>query len=126
MDDRKRLSRRRFLQLSGAVGASAVLAACGAPVASTPTAAPPAAPTAVPPAAPTAAPPAAPTAAPPAAPTAAPAAATAAPQAAQPLAELLGADMPGSPNHPKGWTTVLPDLPTGLPPTGEPVEISVT
>ena len=124
MDDRKRLSRRRFLQLSGAVGASAVLAACGGPAASTPTAAP-AVPTSAPPAAPTAAPTAAPPAAPtaaPAAPTAAaPAAPTAAPQAAQSLAELLGADMPGSPNHPKGWTTVLPDLPAGLPPSGEPV-----
>jgi putative aldouronate transport system substrate-binding protein len=34
--------------------------------------------------------------------------------------------MPGSANHPKGWTTMLPDLPAGLPPSGDPVVISVT
>src|SRR5262245_43756766 len=114
MNDRKRLTRRQFLQLSSTVGVSAVLAACGGPTPSPPPAAapttPPAAPTAAPPAAPTAAPPAAPTAAPAAAPTAAPAAATAAP-AASSFADLLGADMPGSPSHAKGWTTMLPDLP---------------
>jgi putative aldouronate transport system substrate-binding protein len=122
MGNHKRLSRRQFLQLSATVGASAVLAACGespaAPAATAGTAAQTAA-TAVPPAAATAAGAAAPTAA-------APAASTAAPAAAQSLAELLGADMPGSPNHPKGWTTMLPDLPAGLPPSGEPVTISVT
>jgi putative aldouronate transport system substrate-binding protein len=104
MNDRKRLSRRQFLQLSGTVGASAVLAACGGAAPATPTAAP---------AAPAA------TAAP-----AAPAATAA--LATQSLADLLGADMPGSPNHPKGWTTVLPDLPAGLPPSGEPVVIPIT
>ncbi len=59
----------------------------------------------------------------------------AAPEAAQPaepftgsIEELLGADMPGSPDHAKGWTTVLPDLPNGLPPApgSEPLEISTT
>ena len=35
--------------------------------------------------------------------------------ATQSIPELLGADMPGSPDHPNGWTTVLPDLPEGLP-----------
>ncbi len=121
MNDRKRLSRRQFLQLSGTVGASAVLAACGgtsAPASTASTAAP-AAPAA------TAAPASAATAAPAAAAPTAASAATAAP-AAQSLAELLGADMPGSPNHPKGWTTMLPDLPAGLPPSGDPVVISVT
>jgi len=41
---------------------------------------------------------------------------------------LLGPDMPGSPDHPNGWTTVLPDLPEGLPPSPdrEPIVISVT
>ncbi len=34
--------------------------------------------------------------------------------------------MPGSPDRPKGWTTVLPDLAEGLPPTAAPVEISTT
>jgi putative aldouronate transport system substrate-binding protein len=126
MLNRKRLSRRQFLQLTSAAGASALLAACGGatpPATPADTAAPAAAPpTAAPAAAPTAAP------APPAAPTAAPAAAapTAAPAAAQSLADLLGADMPGSPTHARGWTTMLPDLPAGLPPTGEPVTISVT
>ena len=40
----------------------------------------------------------------------------------------LGADMPGSPDHANGWTTVLPDLPDGLPPAPdrEPIEISIT
>ncbi len=36
--------------------------------------------------------------------------------ATQSIPELLDADMPGSPDHPRGWTTVLPDLPEGLPP----------
>ena len=42
------------------------------------------------------------------------------------IEELLGADMPGSPTHAKGWTTTLPDLPEGNPPMGEPIEISTT
>ena len=48
--------------------------------------------------------------------------------ATQSIPELLGADMPGSPDHPNGWTTVLPDLPEGLPPEPgrEPIEISTT
>ena len=48
--------------------------------------------------------------------------------ATQSIPELLGADMPGSPDHPNGWTTVLPDLPEGLPPAPaqEPIEISIT
>jgi putative aldouronate transport system substrate-binding protein len=124
MGNHKRLTRRQFLQLSGTVGASAVLAACGgspAAPAATASSAPPAAATSAPAAAATAAPVAAAATAAPAA-----AAATAAPAAGQSLAELLGADMPGSPNHPKGWATMLPDLPAGLPPSGEPVTISVT
>ena len=40
--------------------------------------------------------------------------------------ELLGADLPGSPAHAKGWTTALPDLPEGNPPMQEPIEISTT
>jgi putative aldouronate transport system substrate-binding protein len=62
----------------------------------------------------------------------APPAATEAAQPAEPftgsIEELLGDDMPGSPDHPKGWTTVLPDLPEGLPPAPgrEPIEISTT
>ena len=42
------------------------------------------------------------------------------------IEELLGADMPGSPSHAKGWTTLLPDLPEGYPPMQEPTEISTT
>jgi putative aldouronate transport system substrate-binding protein len=62
----------------------------------------------------------------------APPAADEAAQPAEPytgsIEELLGSDMPGSPDHPKGWTTVLPDLPNGLPPSpdAEPIEISTT
>lgn len=57
----------------------------------------------------------------------------AAPEASQPaepftgsIEELLGADLPGSPAHEKGWTTSLPDLPEGFPPMQEPIEISTT
>ena len=48
--------------------------------------------------------------------------------ATQSIPELLGADLPGSPDHPNGWTTILPDLPEGLPPAPaqEPIEISIT
>jgi putative aldouronate transport system substrate-binding protein len=96
----KHLSRRQFLQLSGIVGTSVVLAAC-AP------AAPPA---------------------PPASTETGSGATTASTQAAQSIPELLGADMPGSPNHARGWTTTLPDLPAGLPPepARAPIEISAT
>ncbi len=94
----KPLSRRQFLQLSGVVGTSALLAAC-APAAA------PANPT----------------------PSAGSGASTGT-QAPQSIPELLGADMPGSPGHAKGWTTVLPDLPAGLPPEPdrEPIVISTT
>lgn len=90
-----RLSRRQFLQLSGVVGTTAILAACA------PAAAPAPAPSS---------------------------GSSASPQAPQSIPELLGADMPGSPTHAKGWTTVLPDLPSGLPPAPgmEPIEISTT
>ncbi len=40
------------------------------------------------------------------------------------MPNLLGADMPGSPTHAKGWTTTLPDIPAGV--STEPVTISVT
>jgi hypothetical protein len=57
----------------------------------------------------------------------------ASPEASQPVEpftgsidELLGADLPGSPTHEKGWTTTLPDLPEGYPPMQEPIEISTT
>jgi len=42
------------------------------------------------------------------------------------LDDLLGKDMPGSPTHAKGWTTQLPELGEGNPPTSEPIEISTT
>lgn len=94
---RTTLSRRRFLQLSGTVGASAFLAACATPGGSTP------AETSM-------------------------TEAEAAPVAPGDIPELLGADMPGSPNHARGWTTELPDLPSGLPPSpsAAPVEITTT
>ena len=101
MSSRRSLSRRHFLQLSSTVMATSLLAAC--------------APSAPPGEA----------AQPPAGDQAAPAAGAQAPQS---LPELLGPDMPGSPNHAKGWTTNLPDLPAGYPPAPgqEPFEISVT
>jgi ABC-type transport system substrate-binding protein len=69
------ITRRRFLQLIAAGGASALLAACGgAPATQAPTTAPAAPPTTAPAAPPTTAPAEAPTAAPAEAPTAAPAA----------------------------------------------------
>src|SRR4051794_4439832 len=42
------------------------------------------------------------------------------------LDDLLGKDMPGSPTHAKGWTTKLPELGEGNPPTAAPIEISTT
>lgn len=99
MSDRFSLSRRQFLQLSSVMAATSFVAAC--------------APTQPPGETPTPA-----------------AGGEAAPAAVSPesIPELLGPDMPGSPNRPKGWTTVLPDLPDGLPPapSQEPIEISVT
>ncbi len=95
MLNRNAFSRRQFLQLSGSVGAVALLAAC------------------------------------------APAGSAVAPAAEQSssasggegiasaeMPGLLGADMPGSPSHAKGWTTMLPDLPAGI--STEPVTITVT
>ena len=96
MSQHSRLSRRQFLQVSGTIGVTTLLAAC------TPSGA------------------------------TAPPASTEAAQPAEPytgsIEELLGSDMPGSPDHPKGWTTVLPDLPNGLPPSpdAEPIQISTT
>lgn len=100
MSDRFALSRRQFLRLSSALAATTFVAAC-APT--TPPGAPPPAP---------------------AAGEAAGEAAAAAPVPSAELPALLGPDMPGSPTHAKGWTTVLPDLPAA--PAQEPVEISVT
>ena len=101
MPNRRSLSRRQFLQLSGTAVASSFLAACA-------TGNPPGG----------------------AAPTAASSQATPASgaQTAQSIPELLGPDMPGSPNHAKGWTTTLPDLPSGLPPAPgkAPIVISTT
>src|SRR3712207_4120733 len=108
MDQRKRLSRRQLLQMSGTAGISALLAACGAPADQTQSAATSAAPTTA----------GQSTASAPGQ------TAAAAPQAGASLAEVLGPDMPGSPNHPKGWTTRLPDLPAGLPQAGaDPIVI---
>jgi hypothetical protein len=42
------------------------------------------------------------------------------------IEELLGPDLPGSPTHAKGWTTVLPDLPEGNPPMAEPIVITTS
>ncbi|MCY4081941.1 MAG: substrate-binding domain-containing protein [Caldilineaceae bacterium] len=91
-------TRRHFLKLSGTAGATAMLAACG------------------------------PSGAPEASSSAEGASADMAQTATQSIPELLGADMPGSPDNPRGWTTVLPDLPEGLPPAPgqEPIEISTT
>jgi putative aldouronate transport system substrate-binding protein len=80
------LSRRQFLQLSGAVTTTALLSASTEADAA--------------------------------------ASAPAVPVPSDQLPDLLGADMPGSPNHPKGWTTTLPDLPRA--PSAEPITISVT
>ena len=98
MTKRTTLSRRHFLTLSGTVGATALVAAC-APGGAAETA-----------------------------PSAGGESATVPETATQSIPELLGADMPGSPDHPRGWTTVLPDLPEGLPPAPgqEPIEISIT
>lgn len=98
---RKLLSRRQFLQLSSTLGASAVLAAC-IPVA-------------------------------PSQSSVGTETETDSSQASvvtidsqEAFADLLGPDMPGSPNHPKGWATILPDLPMGSAPSGDPIVISVT
>ena len=98
MSDRRSLSRRQFLQASSAVAAASFLAAC------------------------------APSTPPGEAPPAPAASESGGAQPAASIPELLGTDMPGSPNHAKGWTTVLPDLPNGLPPApGQaPIEISAT
>lgn len=95
MNQRKSLSRRQFLQISGGVGAATLLAACAAP-------GQPAAPAAE----------------------QSQAATGGAGVAAADMPGLLGADMPGSPNHAKGWTTNLPDIPAGV--STEPVTISIT
>lgn len=98
MSNPKPLSRRHFLQLSGALSATAMLAACapaGAP-------ATPASTTAT-----------------------TSNAAPSAPLTSEQASALLGADLPGSPQHAKGWTTLLPDLPAGAP-SKEPITISVT
>jgi putative aldouronate transport system substrate-binding protein len=55
------------------------------------------------------------------------AAAPSAPMNQEAMVSLLGADMPGSPSHAKGWATKLPDLPAGLPaPDQAPIKITVT
>lgn len=89
------LSRRQFLQWSGALGATTLLVACTPPASDAPTST-----------------------------TAAEATSPAFPVSSDELPALLGADMPGSPNHPKGWTTRLPDLPRA--PSTEPITISIT
>ncbi|MCB0186877.1 MAG: extracellular solute-binding protein, partial [Caldilineaceae bacterium] len=95
MNHRNSFSRRRFLQLSGAAGAATLLVACA---------------------------PAGNDVAP--APAAGEAGAGGEGIASADMPALLGADMPGSPNHTKGWTTTLPDVPTGI--SLEPTTISVT
>jgi putative aldouronate transport system substrate-binding protein len=127
MQIRKATNRREFLRLS-AVGAGAVLLdACAQPAPPTPTSAPAPTPAPPPAAAPTAAPtqapakptePSAPAPKPTSAPTAAPTAAAAKPTAsALPSAgNILPPElMPGSPSRPKGWATILPPLPKGMP-----------
>ncbi len=89
------LSRRQFLQWSGALGATTLLVACTPPASDAPTST-----------------------------TAAEATSPAFPVSSDELPALLGADMPGSPTHPKGWTTRLPDLPRA--PSTEPITISIT
>ncbi|MDE0463166.1 MAG: twin-arginine translocation signal domain-containing protein, partial [Caldilineaceae bacterium] len=98
MPNSTHFSRRHFLKLSGTAGATALIAACG------------------------------PGGAPEAESSAGESSETMPQTATQSVPELLGADMPGSPNSPRGWTTVLPDLPEGLPPAPgqEPIEISTT
>ena len=98
MPNSTHFSRRHFLKLSGTAGATALIAACG------------------------------PGGAPEAESSAVESSETLPQTATQSVPELLGADMPGSPNSPRGWTTVLPDLPEGLPPAPgqEPIEISTT
>ena len=98
MSNRANFSRRQFLQLSGSAGATALMAAC------------------------------APAGAPESAPSAGDGSDAMSQTATQSVPELLGADMPGSPDNPRGWTTELPDLPEGLPPAPgqEPIEISTT
>ena len=46
-------------------------------------------------------------------------------EVAAPNAEDLIREMPGSPDNPRGWKTILPDLPAGAP-YPEPVEIVIT
>lgn len=102
MLERKVLSRRRFLQLSAGAGATVLLTACAPASVSEPeTTTQEEVETSQD-------------------------GATAPAETAQSIPELLGKDMPGSPTHAKGWTTVLPDLPPGLPPASAPVVISVT
>ena len=123
----RRSSRRAFLTLAGSVAAGALIASCAStPAPATPASAPTTAPAAKPTSAPTAAaaptvasapaPTTAATASTAAAPTVAPAT-TSAPAAGTPAAGpvLPPALMPGSPTHAKGWTTILPPLPAGVP-----------
>ncbi len=111
-------SRRAFLTTGAAAFVGVLLASCSsAPTPASPTTAPaataPPKPTSAP--APTAAP--ATAAAPTAAATQATPATTTSATAGTPAAgPTLPADlMPGSPNHAKGWKTILPPLPAGVP-----------
>ncbi|HAJ37201.1 MAG TPA: hypothetical protein DCL15_16135 [Chloroflexi bacterium] len=81
-----KLRRRDFLRLTGVAGGAALLAAC------------------LPPAGP----------AEPAG-SSAPAVALPATRNAEELLKAAGVPLPGSPNHPKGWRTLLPDVPEGYP-----------
>lgn len=98
---RKLLSRRQFLQLSSTLGASALLAACV-------------------PAAPSQSSVGTETE------TDSSQASVITVDSPEALADLLGPDMPGSPTRAKGWTTILPDLPMGSAPSGDPIVLSVT
>src|SRR5579885_2108431 len=124
---RSQPSRRAFLTLSGSVIASALIASCASFTPTSAPTSPPSAPTSAPAAQPTSAPTAAaastvasaPTseAAPTAAPTVAAQATAASTSAGTPAAgPTLPPDlMPGSPTHEKGWKTILPPLPAGVP-----------
>jgi len=105
----QKLSRRDFLRLGTVAAGGAILAAC---TTATPTAAPTAAaPTA---AAPTAAATTAPAA------TSAPAATPAVVSAVKDRLKAIGF-LPGSPDHNKGWETILPDVTT--PASADPIVI---
>ena len=86
MSAKEHLSRRTFLQLS-ALGVSGLLAACAPPT-------PQPTPTVV---------------------VGKPEEKPTEKEAPRTFEEILGPDMPGSPDHPRGWKTTLPDLPPAYP-----------